>query len=174
MEPGKRLFTIASLLLFLWPNGGVKTWANSSMLKRLPQTSEELTYPSSSFGDEKKKKRRGLASEKKTRIPSSDHGVQKRSIIVNELGFFPDTVYVNQGNQVHLFITSAQSTGNSRGVASDTHKPLCFILDAFQVRKQIEAGKIEEVRFTPQKGGQIYHFNCPLIQESGKLIVREQ
>ncbi len=87
-------------------------------------------------------------------------GVQEVSIIAGELGFFPKTVFVTRDIPVKLFVTGASK------------RPLCIILDPFQVRKQVRAQRIEEIDFTPSTAGQ-FRFYCPINGMEGTLFVKD-
>ncbi len=87
-------------------------------------------------------------------------GVQEVALIAADLGFFPKTVFVTRDIPVRLYITSASK------------KPLCMMLDDFQVRKQIRSQKIEEISFVPTHPGQ-YRFYCPINGMEGTLFVKD-
>jgi hypothetical protein len=52
---------------------------------------------------------------------------QEAAVIVNDLGFFPSTLFVTRGVPVRLFVTGA------------SQKSQCLIIDAFGVRRQIKS-----------------------------------
>lgn len=87
-------------------------------------------------------------------------GVQEVSVIAGDLGFFPRTIFVTRDVPVRLFVTGA-----SRGT-------LCFMMDSFQVRREIRSSKIEEITFTPGMPGR-YRFYCPINGMEGSMIVKE-
>jgi heme/copper-type cytochrome/quinol oxidase subunit 2 len=87
-------------------------------------------------------------------------GVQEVAIIAGDLGYFPRVFFVNRDIPVRLFVTGA-----SRGA-------LCFLMDSFQVRKQIRSQRIEEISFTPSQPG-TYRFHCPVNGMEGTMVVRE-
>jgi hypothetical protein len=121
---------------------------------------------------------RGLASEKPaqtpvqaqaqaqaqtTAVPASAlvrNGVQEIALIAGDLGFFPKTVFVTRDIPVRMFVTGASK------------KPLCIMMDSFQVRKQVRAQKIEEINFVPTTPGK-YRFYCPVNGMEGTLLVKE-
>jgi len=85
---------------------------------------------------------------------------QEVAVIANDLGFFPNTVFVTEGIGVRLFITGASARSQ------------CFILDDFGIRRQVRNQKVEEIQFTPDRPGK-YTFNCPMNGAKGTLVVRE-
>lgn len=87
-------------------------------------------------------------------------GIQEVALIAGDLGFFPKTIFVSRNIPVKLFITGASK------------KSLCFMIDFFQIRRQIRAEKIEEISFTPSTPGQ-YRFYCPINGMEGTLLVKE-
>jgi len=144
-------------------------------------------YPTSRFG--KPPARRSIASESysaydgptdsiepistqpsqsssKLRMPNSastfsgGEGVQEVAIIASDLGFFPKTVFVNRNIPVRIYLTSTSS------------KTLCFMMDSFQVKKQVQSKKLQEISFVANTPGQ-YDFYCPINGSNGKLIVKE-
>lgn len=91
----------------------------------------------------------------------SRKGVQEVAIIASELGYFPNTIFVNRDVPVRLYVTGASKNS------------LCVLMDSFQVKKQIRAQKIEEITFTPGTPGK-YRFYCPVNRSlEGSLVVRE-
>ena len=112
---------------------------------------------------------RGLASivpqksaqeEVKDYIPMKNGGVQEVSVIAGQAGYYPKTVFVTREIPVRMYVT---------GVSSG---PLCIMMDAFNVRKQIQTDKVEEIVFVPSVPGQ-YRFHCPLNGLEGTLVVRD-
>ena len=93
-------------------------------------------------------------------IPDRTKGVQEISVIAGDLGFFPKTFFVSRDVPVRLFVTGASK------------KPLCIMMDSFQVRRQVSAQKIEEITFTPNVPGQ-YRFYCPMNGMEGTMVVKE-
>jgi len=87
-------------------------------------------------------------------------GVQEVSIIAGDLGYFPKTVFVAPDIPVRMYVTGASK------------KPLCILLDSFNVRKQVRSQKIEEVFFTPSAPGK-YRYYCPINGIEGSLIVKD-
>lgn len=85
---------------------------------------------------------------------------QEAAVIVNDLGFFPSTLFVTQGIPVRLYVTGA------------SQRSQCMIMDAFGVRRQIRNNKVEEVTFTPDQAGK-FSFTCPMNGAKGTMIVRE-
>jgi len=85
---------------------------------------------------------------------------QEVAVIANELGFFPSTVFVTEGVAVRLFITGASP------------KSQCFMLDPFEIRRQVRSQRVEEIIFTPEHAGK-YTFHCPMNGAKGTLVVRE-
>ncbi len=85
---------------------------------------------------------------------------QEAAVIVNDLGFFPSTLFVTQGVPVRLYVTGA------------SQRSQCMILDAFGVRRQIRSQKVEEVTFTPDQAGK-FSFTCPMNGAKGTIIVKE-
>jgi hypothetical protein len=94
------------------------------------------------------------------RAAVSKKAVQEISIIANEYGFFPSTIFVTQGIPVRLFVTGASDRSQ------------CFMLDSFGVRRQIHSQKIEEITFTPDQSGN-FAFTCPMNGARGSVIVKE-
>ena len=93
-------------------------------------------------------------------IPNGQKGIQEVSLIVGELGYFPKTFFVTRDVPVRLFITGASKQSQ------------CFMMDSFQVRKNVALEKIEEVTFTPSQPGQ-YRFYCPKTGSEGTMVVRD-
>ena len=85
---------------------------------------------------------------------------QEAAVIVNDLGFFPSTLFVTQGIPVRLYVTGA------------SQRSQCIILDAFGVRRQIRSQKVEEVTFTPDQTGK-FSFSCPMNGAKGTVVVKE-
>jgi hypothetical protein len=85
---------------------------------------------------------------------------QEAAVIVNDLGFFPSTLFVTQGIPVRLYVTGA------------SQKSQCMILDAYGIRRQIRNQKVEEVTFTPEEVGK-FSFTCPMNGAKGTIIVKE-
>jgi hypothetical protein len=84
---------------------------------------------------------------------------QEAAVIVNDMGFFPSTLFVTRGVPVRLFVTGASP------------KSQCMIIDAFGVRRQIRSHKVEEVVFTPDQPGK-FAFTCPMNGARGMIIVK--
>lgn len=93
-------------------------------------------------------------------VPNKTKGIQEVALIAGELGFFPRTFFVTRDIPVRLFVTGSAK------------KPLCFMMDSFQVRRQVASQKIEEITFTPNIPGQ-YRFYCPMNGMEGTMVVRE-
>ena len=106
------------------------------------------------------------ASDKKAapksvaRAAVNKKAVQEVSVIANDYGFFPTTIFVTQGIPVRLFVTGA------------SQRSQCFMLDSFGVRRQIRSNKIEEISFTPDQSGN-FAFTCPMNGAKGSVVVRE-
>ena len=93
-------------------------------------------------------------------VPLSARGVQEVGLVASDLGYFPKVLFLTRNIPVRLFITAA-----SKGV-------LCFMMDDFQIRKQIRTGEIEEITFTPVEPGK-YRFHCPMNSMEGTFVVRD-
>ena len=93
-------------------------------------------------------------------IAGSRGGVQELALIAGDLGFFPKTIFVTRDVPVKLFVTGASK------------RPLCMMMDSFQVRKQIRSQKVEEVDFTPTTAG-MFRFYCPINGMEGTLYVKD-
>lgn len=93
-------------------------------------------------------------------IPASLKGVQEFSIIANDLGFWPKTFFVTENIPVRLFVTGASKN------------TLCIMMDTFDVKKQVQSTRVEEITFTPRNPGR-YRFYCPVNGMEGEMIVRE-
>ncbi len=117
-------------------------------------THTQQAYRSSSLTLTDLPKDRALASAIRSK------GVQEVSIIAGDLGYFPKTVFVAPDIPVRLYITGASK------------KPLCLLLDSFNVRKQVRSQRIEEVFFTPSAPGK-YRYYCPINGIEGSLIVKD-
>jgi plastocyanin len=91
---------------------------------------------------------------------ASRTGTQEVALIAGDLGFFPRTVFVTRDIPVRMFVTGASK------------KPLCIMMDSFQVRKQVRSQRIEEISFIPTTPGQ-YRFYCPVNGMEGTLFVKE-
>ena len=87
-------------------------------------------------------------------------GVQEVSIIANDLGFFPKTIFVSRNIPVRLYVTGASKNST------------CLMMDAFNVRKQLKANKVEEITFVPNQPG-AYRFYCPVNNSDGTMVVKE-
>jgi hypothetical protein len=86
--------------------------------------------------------------------------IQEVSLIADDTGFFPKTLFVTRDIPVRLYVTGASK------------KSLCFMVDDFQVRKQIRLQKIEEISFTPTSAGQ-YRYYCPINGAEGTIVVKD-
>ncbi len=84
---------------------------------------------------------------------------QEAAVIVNDMGFYPSTIFVTRGVPVRLFVTGA------------SQKSQCMIIDAFNVRRQIRSHKVEEVVFTPDQPGK-FAYTCPMNGARGMIIVK--
>jgi hypothetical protein len=84
---------------------------------------------------------------------------QEAAVIVNDLGFYPSTLFFTQGIPVRLFVTGA------------SQRSQCMIMDAFGVRRQIRSNKVEEIIFTPDQTGK-FAFSCPMNGARGTVIVK--
>ncbi len=87
-------------------------------------------------------------------------GTQEVALIASDLGFFPKTIFVTRDIPVRLFVTGASK------------KPLCVMLDLFNVRKQVRSQQVEEISFVPTQPGQ-YRFYCPINGAEGSLFVKD-
>lgn len=94
-----------------------------------------------------------------TRSISKQKSFQEVAVIVNDLGFFPSTIFLTQGVPVRLFITGASKRSQ------------CFMMESFAVRKQIQTGKIEEITFMPDSSG-TFQFSCPMSGAKGTMLVK--
>lgn len=103
---------------------------------------------------------RTLANTNPLPNSSSRTGVQEVSVIAGDLGFFPKTLFVTRDIPVRLYVTGASK------------RPLCIMMDSFQVRKQIRTQQIEEINFVPKTPGK-YRFYCPVNGMEGTLLVKE-
>jgi hypothetical protein len=90
----------------------------------------------------------------------SRSGVQEIALIAGDLGYFPKTIFVTKNIPVRLYVTGA------------SRKPLCMMMDSFQIRKQIRSQKVEEISFTPTTPGQ-FRFYCPVNGMEGTLLVKD-
>ena len=70
-------------------------------------------------------------------LPKRLGGIQEIALIADQLGYFPKTIFVTRNIPVRLFVTSS------------TQKPLCIIMDGFNVKRQISSKKVQEIQFTP-------------------------
>lgn len=95
------------------------------------------------------------------RLPKSTKGLQEISLIVNESGFYPKTLFVTRDIPVRLFVTGSSA------------KNLCIMMDEFQVRRQIRSLKVEEIQFTPTSASGPYRFYCPINGLEGTLFVKD-
>ena len=104
----------------------------------------------------------GIAAPKKAVIRDlkKKKAYQEVAVIANDLGFFPNTIFLTEGVSVRLFLTGASARSQ------------CFILDQFGIRRQVRSQKVEEVTFTPDQAGR-FTFNCPMNGAKGTLVVRE-
>ncbi len=107
---------------------------------------------------------RGLASLEKPAKPplkiNASSGVQEVALIASDLGFFPKTIFVTRDIPVRIYLTGASK------------KPLCMMMDSFNLRKQVRSQKVEELSFVPTQPGQ-YRFYCPINGAEGSLFVKE-
>jgi plastocyanin len=87
-------------------------------------------------------------------------GVQEVAVIASDHGYFPKTIFVSRDVPVRIFVTGA------------SRNTLCFMMDSFQVRRQIRAQKIEEITFTASVPGK-YRFYCPVNGMEGTIVVKE-
>lgn len=120
--------------------------------------------PSRSIASESNKGIVGLptspANTKPTTTSTSRTGIQEIAVIVSDTGFFPSAVFVTKDIPVRLFVTNA------------SRKPLCIMMDQYQVRRQVRTQKVEEIEFTPSSAGQ-FRFYCPVNGMEGTLLVKE-
>jgi hypothetical protein len=86
--------------------------------------------------------------------------VQEASLIANDTGFYPSTLFLTRGIGARIFLTGA------------SRKSQCFILDSFGIRRQVRNQKVEEVLFTPDRTG-TFSFHCPMNGAKGTLVVKE-
>jgi plastocyanin domain-containing protein len=86
--------------------------------------------------------------------------VQEASLIANDTGFYPSTLFLTRGIGARIFLTGASK------------KSQCFILDSFGIRRQVRSQKVEEVSFTPDQAG-TFSFHCPMNGAKGTLVVKE-
>lgn len=93
-------------------------------------------------------------------IPKSLRGVQEVSVIATEQGFFPKILFVTRDIPVRLFITGV------------SNRSLCILIDTFQIRRQVQSHKIEEIEFLPSTPG-TYRFYCPINGMEGTLFVKD-
>lgn len=118
------------------------------MMQELPRVEDKAPSP---FGQQ---------SDLTSLIPDKKKGVQETALIAGDLGYFPKTLFVSQNIPVRLFVTGASK------------ETLCVMVDAFQVRKQVRAQRIEEITFTPSAPGK-YRIHCPINQMEATLVVRD-
>jgi plastocyanin len=88
------------------------------------------------------------------------NGIQEIAIISNDQGFFPSNIVLTKGVPARLFLST-----------SSKEDAQCFVLEDFNVHRQIKQNKIEEVQFTPETEGQ-YTFYCPINGAKGNLLVK--
>jgi hypothetical protein len=124
---------------------------------RAPASMSEGSAPAKPVVAEKKPL---PAAKTMQRVLREKKAHQEAALIVNDLGFFPSTLFMTQGIPVRLFVTGASK--NSQ----------CFIMETFGVRRQIRNNKVEEVTFTPERAGK-YAFSCPMNGAKGTLVVKE-
>jgi hypothetical protein len=84
---------------------------------------------------------------------------QEVSVIVSDIGFFPNRIFVTEGIPVKLYLSTPSKT------------TLCFINDQWGVQKGVAPGKVEEVEFTPTTPGN-FRFYCPIKGLEGVMTVR--
>lgn len=120
-------------------------YANQPTSNRAPASAVGVPTTGKSFSDN---------------IPTSLKGVQEFSVIANDLGFWPKTFFVTENIPVRLYVTGASKN------------TLCIMLDTFDVKKQVQSAKVEEITFTPRTPGR-YRFYCPVNGMEGEMIVRE-
>lgn len=141
----------------------------SDVSRRRPLTDGMVPISESSFGGTANRgpasviaPAPGLSAPKGAVIREANRkkAYQEVAVIANDLGFFPNTVFVTEGIGVRLFITGASARSQ------------CFILDDFGIRRQVRNQKVEEIQFTPDRPGK-YSFNCPMNGAKGTLVVRE-
>lgn len=90
---------------------------------------------------------------------SVNRGVQELAVIAGDLGFFPKTIFVLPDFPVRLFVTGT------------SERPLCIVMDSFEIRHQIRSHQIEEITFTPHTPGK-YRFYCPVNGMEGNVVVK--
>lgn len=122
------------------------------------RTSERKKLALSPLPDASQKKNREASFD--SLVPDSKKGIQEVAVIAGDLGFFPKTVFVTKDVPVRIFVTGASDS------------TLCFMMDSFEVRKQIRSKTIQEITFTPSTPG-VYRFHCPVNQMEGRLVVKE-
>lgn len=173
-------FLLTGIFLLIQP-GALAVWMDGDV-----QDARE-TFPPSRFGEppappvygqrrqispmrtelaetESTSKGRGLASLDQPIQPQAktQHrtGTQEVAVIASELGFFPKTIFLTRDIPVRLYVTGAGK------------KPLCMMMDTFNVRKQVRSQQVEEVSFVPTQPGQ-YRFYCPINGAEGSIFVRD-
>lgn len=93
-------------------------------------------------------------------VPDRHKGIQEVSVIVSDLGYFPRTFFVTRNVPVRLYVTGA------------SRQSLCFMMEPFNVMRQVRTNDVTEIVFTPNSSGQ-YRFHCPVNNLEGTMVVRE-
>lgn len=101
-----------------------------------------------------------MAAAPEFETATARRGVQEVALIAGDLGFFPKVFFVAPEVPVRLFVTASSKN------------TLCFMMDSFQVKKQVKTAKVEEITFTPSAPGS-YRFYCPVNGMEGTMVVKE-
>ena len=80
------------------------------------------------------------------------------AVIVTKDGFFPEKITVFEGEKIHFFVTSTETT------------PGCFIIQKKELFLAANKGKRTEAELVFNAPGELY-FHCPAGKMQGKLVV---
>ena len=133
---------------------------NSPQAQSEKYSARDEAYPESRFGEADRKPAESIPKKSFEAAEIRRKGVQEVALIAGDLGYFPKAIFVSRDVPVRIYVTGASKN------------TLCFMMDAFQIRKQVRSQRIEEITFTPDQPGK-FRFYCPVNGMEGKLIVRE-
>lgn len=124
------------------------------------QTANEVEDRAPASLDGKAQTAASTMPENMNLLPEKGKGVQEVGMIAGDLGFFPKAVFVTRGIPVRMFVTGAST------------RPLCIMIDDFNIQRQVISQKIEEITFTPRESG-TFRYHCPINGMDGLIVVKD-
>lgn len=99
-------------------------------------------------------------SGNETANASTEGGVQKATVLIEDAKYNPATVRVKKGQPVELTFTGGKELGCGGTV----------VFKSLNQTKKVETGKSVTFAFTPDKAGDI-RFTCDMDMFDGKVVV---